>query len=313
MFTNVYGNACACTCVCAAAVKCVKIANQTVENRSSVLELVKERFWMLIQRDVGLIPEHIINILDFCGYSANCALEAINDEKLKIIEREAKEIPQIMRISASDEDQMRKYFGKFYRNPQNFHILSGEAQQIKMVGVCLRQKGIGSYLKLDELTRVRDRRRKDYDGGGSFEQQARSLAERIHTFYFNRCDGSPPNIDFCNMLSAIQVTTEMGDDGNLIAHVQCPLCQSEKRLRVSQDRTGHWVLANIVSHMNRHLAAMCNPSSTPTSQMEAATASVTRLDDSGVAKKLKIEPLDIDDSSSQYGGASAYGFTMSMN
>lgn len=91
-----------------------------------------------------------------------------------------------MRISASDEDQMRKYFGKFYRNPQNFHILSGEAQQIKMVGVCLRQKGIGSYLKLDELTRVRDRRRKDYDGGGSFEQQARSLAERIHTFYFNR-------------------------------------------------------------------------------------------------------------------------------
>lgn len=50
----------------------------------------QERFWMLIQRDVGLIPEHIMNILDFCGYSANCALEAINDEKLKIIEREAK-------------------------------------------------------------------------------------------------------------------------------------------------------------------------------------------------------------------------------
>lgn len=86
---------------------------------------------------------------------------------------------------------MKKYFGKFYRNPQNFHILSGEAQQIKMIGVYLRQKGIGSYLKLDELTRMRERRRKEVTtavdtGGGTLEEQGRLLAERIHTFYFNR-------------------------------------------------------------------------------------------------------------------------------
>lgn len=88
---------------------------------------------------------------------------------------------------------MKKYFGKFYRNPQNFHILSGEAQQIKMIGVYLRQKGIGSYMKLDELSRMRDRRRKEVAptptetaGGGTLEEQARLLAERIHTFYFNR-------------------------------------------------------------------------------------------------------------------------------
>lgn len=243
-----------------------------------------------------------MNILDFCGYSANCALEAINDEKLKIIEREAKEIPQILRIPSSDEEQMRKYFGKFYRNSQNFHILSGEAQQIKMIGVCLRQKGIGSYLKLDELTRIRDRRRKDYsiDGSSSLEQQARSLAERVHTFYFNRCDGSPQNVDFCNMLSAVQVTTEIGEDGNLVAHVTCPFCQTEKKLRVSQDRTGHWILANIVSHMNRHLASMGYPANP--SQIE---------DSGGVPKKLKMEPLDFDDSSSQY-STNAYGFTMTM-
>ncbi|XP_065072598.1 uncharacterized protein LOC135696984 [Ochlerotatus camptorhynchus] len=268
------------------------------------MELVKERFWMLIQRDVGLIPEHIINILEFCGYSANCALEAINDERLKIIEREAKEIPQILRIPASDEEQMKKYFGKFYRNPQNFHILSGEAQQIKMMGVYLRQKGIGSYMKLDELSRMRDRRRKEVAptateaGGGTLEEQARLLAERIHTFYFNRCDGSPTNVEFCNMVSAVQVAVEIGEDGNLVGHVTCPLCQMEKKLRVSQDRTGHWVLANIVSHMNRHLTAMCNPNA-------------NQVEDPNSAKKVKLEPLDLDDSSSQY-GANPYGFTMSL-
>lgn len=97
------------------------------------------------------------------------------------------EIPQILRIPASDEEQMKKYFGKFYRSPQNFHILSGEAQQIKMIGVYLRQKGIASYMKLDELNRAREKRRKEcVPEGSSLEQAARSLAERIHTFYYNR-------------------------------------------------------------------------------------------------------------------------------
>lgn len=100
------------------------------------------------------------------------------------------------------------------------------------------------------------------------------------------------------MVSAVQVAVEIGEDGNLVGHVTCPLCQTEKKLRVSQDRTGHWVLANIVSHMNRHLTAMCNHSP-------------SQGDDPNSSKKVKLEPLDLDDSSSQY-GANPYGFTMSM-
>ncbi|XP_058814944.1 uncharacterized protein LOC131678697 [Topomyia yanbarensis] len=262
------------------------------------MELMKDRFWMQIQRDVGLIPEHIINILDFCGYSANCALEAIDNEKLKIVEQEAKEIPQILRIPSNDEQQMKKYFGKFYRNPQNFHILSGEAQQIIMIGVHLRQKGISSYLKIDELTRPRERRRKEgVPETGSLEQSARTLAERIHSFYFNRCDGSPQNIEFCNTVGAVQVTSEIGDDGNIVGYVTCPFCQTDKKLRVSQDRTGHWVLANIVAHMNRHLTSISN-------------SNPNLPEDSTANKKLKLEPLDFDESS-QY-SSNAYGFNVSI-
>ncbi|XP_058450828.1 uncharacterized protein LOC131430127 isoform X1 [Malaya genurostris] len=260
------------------------------------MEQIKERFWMQIQRDVGLIPEHIINILDFCGYSANCSLEAIDVDKIKIIEREAKEIPQVLRIPGSDEQQMQKYFGKFYRNPSNFQILSGEAQQIIMIGLYLRQKGIGSYIKIDELSR--ERRRKDCASEiSSLEQAARTLGERIHTFYYNRCDGSPQNIEFCNTISSLQVTTEFGEDGNMVGHVTCPFCQMAKKLRVSQDRSGHWVLANIVAHMKRHLANI-----TPNySDVQ---------EDSIVTKKVKLESSDNDDSS-QY-SSNAYGFTMTM-
>ncbi|XP_055541877.1 uncharacterized protein LOC129727760 [Wyeomyia smithii] len=264
-----------------------------------MVDVIKDRFWMLLQRDVGLIPEHIINILDFTGYSANCALEAISDDSLKTIESEAREIPQILRIPTSDEEQMKKYFGKFYRNPQNFHILSGEAQQIKMIGACLQQKGIASYMKLEEINRARDKRRKEsLPEGNSPEHAARSLAERVHTFYFNRCDGTVKNIDFCNKLSTIQVTAEYIEDGNMVAFVTCPFCQVEKKLRVSQDRTGHWVLANIVSHMNRHL--------TPVVTMLNAS------DDSGLSvKKIKKESLDLDDSNDQY-NPNAYNFTMTL-
>ncbi|XP_053696548.1 uncharacterized protein LOC128743884 [Sabethes cyaneus] len=264
-----------------------------------MVEAIKERFWMLVQRDVGLIPEHIINILDFTGYSANCALESVNDDSLKIIEREAKEIPQILRIPASDEEQMKKYFGKFYRSPQNFHILSGEAQQIKVIGVYLRQKGIASYMKLDELNRAREKRRKECAPEiNSLDQAARSLAERVHTFYFNRCDGTTKNVEFCNMLSTVQVSAEYVEDGNMVAYVTCPFCQVEKKLRVSQDRTGHWVLANIVSHMNRHLT---NIALTP-----PATS-----DDASPSKKIKTESVDFDDSSEQC-SSNAYNFTMTL-
>lgn len=114
------------------------------------------------------------------------------------------------------------------------------------------------------------------------------------------CDGTAKNIEFCNMLSTIQVSTEYVEDGNMVAFVTCPFCQAEKKLRVSQDRTGHWVLANIVSHMNRHLTTI-------------VVTSPNTIDDSSSSKKIKTESLDFDDSSDQYNNSSnAYNFTMAL-
>lgn len=45
---------------------------------------------------------------------------------------------------------------------------------------------------------------------------------------------------------------------------------------------------------------MCNPSQ-------------NQSEDSNSAKKVKLEPLDLDDSSSSQYGANPYGFTMSMS
>lgn len=222
-----------------------------------------DHFWSALSKDVGRIPEVIKHVLEVTEY-ISAALAFVGNEEIAAIEKDIRELPEIMNKPANDPS-LRKYFGRFAHSPERFRLMAGERAILKMIAGCIQRRGIQHYL------RTAERREKEVAQAPAYASQdkqahAQEVRRKIVDFCNDRCDGSAEQVEFCNRISNLNIEVSEAEDGSggLVARIRCMFCTNDNDILCRPERVGssNWKVSNFLAHIRNVHKNLNMPSST---------------------------------------------------
>lgn len=98
-----------------------------------------------MQEAVGVLPKHLMRILNLQGYSSCDALAEVKDSDVTQIQSDMRLLAPVKKACLGT-DEMRNLYGQFATSPESFIFLNGERKAILKIAEVVRKYGIHHFL-----------------------------------------------------------------------------------------------------------------------------------------------------------------------
>lgn len=251
---------------------------------------VEENIWISIEKSLNIkIPESLINILNANGFDNQVSLSEMTEQMICNIEDFARDS---LSVVISDEEERKRYFGIFFKQPELFKFNPGQKVLLLKIGEYTKDltKHFENRNKFSSINEEKNKKtmkksirqpsqvkRKEMEQEVSNKIEEDTITQDLtcmdrekekrklnasckkwsdenlkHNEKFKNQDLS--NIDF-----NIRVLKTNNPESQAYAYARCIFCKNDVKLTLAlKNQTPYWIISNFYKHMKIHL---CNPDS----------------------------------------------------
>lgn len=236
-------------------------SSQNSSNNESDEDKFRSHFWTKIQNELGMcIPRCVKNILQFNNLDNPVSFRGISDAIIKELENFAKTVMPSL-VDENSED-LKEYYGIFYKKPQNFTFVIGDRILLKKLVEFVNTKPFDYWGDISTSTQ-----RNMTSSGDTFnvdtEAEKKKLQRQITTMQTkNRSQFSESMRSsfekgvVINVTASVMPSKTYGiNDITYEAHITCPLCStviSFKKIAETGKPEKRWVMSNFKRHIMMH-------------------------------------------------------------
>ncbi|KXJ78125.1 hypothetical protein RP20_CCG005551 [Aedes albopictus] len=203
-------------------------------------------FWERMQEAVGVLPKHLMRILNLQGYSSCDALAEVKDSDVTQIQSDMRLLAPVKKACLGT-DEMRNLYGQFATSPESFIFLNGERKAILKIAEVVRKYGIHHF-----LPGTSGKPCTDFRPSAKSSDLADVLLRKIKTYYGSRRVDTIDFACFFAKLDGLTATVSIQEDGSAIGMVTCKMCKPEKTVKLKKTPMGTWLLGNFVKHSSQY-------------------------------------------------------------
>lgn len=228
-------------------------------------EKFRSHFWIKIQNELGVyVPHHIKNILKFCNLDNPISFRQISKDIISELEKFA----QTSMLSLIDKNEdLKKYYGIYYKNPEEFKFVIGEKLLLQQLVEYIKDKpinfcgDIGS--SLPHKTVISIQQALNHPIEIDTEAQKKKLQRLITAMMKNNkkiyleFSKSDRLLFLKDTVVNVAVKRNKNADVTYEAKITCSVCFSvttiTKIIEKERSKT-RWILSNFIRHIMTHSA-----------------------------------------------------------
>lgn len=219
-------------------------------------------FWTKLEDELGtFVPHHVKNILKFNNLDNPVSFRGMTDEIIGELEKFAK--TAMLPLIEEDGQDLKEYYGIFYRKPENFQFVIGDKILIKQLVDFVKSK------PLDYWGRIRTSKQHNMTSGSNpstnrpfdidTQAEKRKLQRQMKTMFSKNCTelSEPMRVKLEKEL-LIDVMAKQNFENNTTiyeATIACPLCSNvisfTKVSETGKSKT-RWITSNFKRHVMTH-------------------------------------------------------------
>lgn len=104
-------------------------------------------FWEAVQKDFGVVPLKIQNILNYLGYTPSLNVENLKPTSIPGIEADMRLVADYLK---AQQVNMESFYGVYQSTPDEFKFLQGEKSCIDRLCKLFEDNGANKYLKVHQ-------------------------------------------------------------------------------------------------------------------------------------------------------------------